>query len=77
MQSTHDLNIKRLERVSCWLDEVDASVYAVVHNVHTIDLILSIEVSVKSLLNVLDDGSPRVIIVDEVAKARCVNHCKP
>jgi hypothetical protein len=58
VQLLHDLNIERLERVACGLDEIDDSVDTVVDNVHAVDLVLSIEVGVKSLLNVLNNGVP-------------------
>lgn len=70
----HDLNVKGLQRVASGLDEVDNSMDAVVHNVHTVDLVLSVEVSVKSLLNVLNNGVPRFIVVDEVTEARRVDN---
>ena len=77
MQPAHNLYIKRLERVACRLDEVDASVYTVVNNVHPVELVLSIKIGVEALLDVLNNRSPRVIVVNEVAKAGCVNHRKP
>ena len=57
------------------LDEVDDGVDAVVDNVHAVDLVLGIEVGVEPLLNVLDNGVPGLIVVDEVAKAGCVDDC--
>jgi len=75
MQLLHNLNIKRLERVTGGLDEVDDSVDTVVDNVHAVDLVLSVQVGIEPLLNVLDNWIPRLIVVDEVAKARCVNDC--
>lgn len=62
--------------MACRLDEVYASVDAVVHNIHPIDLVLGLEIRVKSLLDILYDWAPRVVIVDKVAKAGCVNHCQ-
>ena len=58
MQLLHDLDVERLERVACGLDEIDNSVDTVVDNVHTVNLVLSIEVGVKSLLNVFNNGVP-------------------
>lgn len=40
------------------LDEVDACMNAVVHNVHPVDLVLSFQVGIESLLDVLDNWSP-------------------
>ena len=62
-----------LRRVASRLDEVDACVNAVVDNVHAVDLVLSFEVCIKSLFNVLDDGPPGVVVVHKVTKARCID----
>lgn len=51
------------------LDEVDTCVHTVVNNVHTVDSVLSLEVRIEALLNVLDNGAPRVIVVDEVSES--------
>lgn len=69
----HDFNIEGLERVTGGLDEVDNCVNAVVDDVHAVDLVLGIEVSVKSLLNVLNNRVPRFVVIDEVTESRCVN----
>lgn len=58
------------------LDEEHTGVDAVVDDVHAVDLVLSIEVSVEALLNVVDDGTPRLIVVDKVAETGSVNHSK-
>lgn len=55
------------------LNEVDASVYAVVDNICAVDLVLGFQVGVESLLNVLHDWTPRVIIVDEVSEPGGIN----
>ena len=74
VKSAHDLDVKRLQRVTGRLDEVHASMDAIVDDVHAIELVLGLEIRIESLLNVLDDWAPGVIVVDEVAKARCVYH---
>ena len=56
------------------LDEVDTGMDAVVHNVHAVDLVLSFEVGIESLLDVLDNWPPRVIVVDEVTEARGIDN---
>lgn len=58
MKTAHNLNVKRLERVAGGLDEIDASMDTVIHNVHAVDLVLCIEIGVKTLLNVLYDWAP-------------------
>jgi hypothetical protein len=71
----HHLNVDGLQGVASRLDEVNNGVDAVVDNVHAVDLVLSVQVGIEPLLNVLDNWIPRLIVVDEVAKARCVNNC--
>ena len=56
------------------LDEVDAGVNAVVNNIHTIDLILSVQVSIKALLDIIDNWSPGLIIVDKVTKTWSIDN---
>jgi hypothetical protein len=73
VQAAHNLNIERLERVTSWLNEVDASVDAVVHNVHAVDLVLGIQVCIKALLDVLNNRAPGVVVVDKVSETRGVN----
>jgi hypothetical protein len=73
MQTAHDLNVERLEGVASRLDEVDTGVDTVVDDVHSVDLVLGLEVCIESLLNVLNDWAPGIIIVDEVAEAGGVN----
>ena len=76
MKAAHNLNVKRLERVAGRLNEVDARMDAVVHNVHAVDLVLRVEVGIEALLDVLDDWAPGCIVVDKVAKTRRVNDGK-
>lgn len=74
MKSAHNLDIKWLEGVASWLEEVDASVDAVVNDVHAVDLVLGIEVGVEALLDVIDDWSPGLVVVDEVPESRGINN---
>ena len=74
VKTAHDLDIQWLQRVAGWLNEVDAGMNAVVHNVHAVDLVLGIEVRIEARLDVLDNWTPRSIIVDKVAEARSVNN---
>lgn len=41
----------------------------IVNNVHTVDLILCIQVGIKTLLDVVNNWSPRLIIVDKITEA--------
>lgn len=74
VKTAHDLNVKRLEGVASGLDEEDASVDSVVNNVHAVDLVLGIEVSVEALLNVVGDGAPRLVVVDKVTESGGVDN---
>jgi hypothetical protein len=74
VEASHDFNIQRLERVAGGLDEKHACVDAVVHDVHTVDLVLGIEVGIVPLLDVVNNWSPGLVIVHKVAKTRSVNH---
>ena len=76
VKSAHDLDIKWLQRVASWLEEVDTSVDTVVDDVHAVDLVLGIEVSIESLLNVVDNWSPRLVVVDEVSETWGINNSK-
>jgi hypothetical protein len=60
--------------VASRLDEVDAGVNPVVNDVHTVDLVLSLEIGIESLLNVLNNWSPGVIVVHKVAESGGVDH---
>ena len=73
VQAAHDLDIERLEGVTSGLDEIDTSVDAVVDDVHAVDLVLGIEVGVETLLDVLGNGTPGVIVVHEIAETRGVD----
>ncbi len=73
VQALHDLDIQGLQGVAGGLDEEDAGMDAVVNNVHAVDLVLGIEVGVEALLNVVDNGAPRLVVVDEVTEAGGVN----
>lgn len=55
------------------LDEENAGMNTVVHYVHPVHLVFSIKVSIEALLDVVCDGPPGLVIVDEIAKAGSVN----
>ena len=76
MKTPHDFNVKRLQRVSSRLDEIYTGMDSVVDNVHAVDLVLSLKVSIEPLFDVLDNGSPRIVIVDKVTETRGVNDCQ-
>lgn len=74
MKSAHNFNVQRLQRMARGLDKVHTSVNPVIHNVHAVDLVLGIQVSIKALLNVIHNWSPRFVIIDEVTKTRGIDN---
>lgn len=76
VQSAHDFDIQRLERMTGGLDEVDTCVDAVVDNVHAVNLVLGVEVGIEALLDVLSNGTPGFGIVHKISKARSVHDSK-
>lgn len=74
VQPAHDLNVQRLKGVAGGLDEVDTGVDTVVNNVSAVDLVLSLQVGIVSLLNVLYNRAPRIVVVHEITESRGVNH---
>jgi len=74
MQSAHNFDVQWLQSVARWLNEVNARMNAIVNNVHAIDLVLSIQVGIEALLNVVNDWSPRLVIVHEITKSWGINN---
>lgn len=74
MEAAHNLNVKGLEGVASGLNEEDTGVNSVVDNIHSVDLVLGIEVSIKTLFNVVGDWAPRLVVVDKVTKAGSINN---
>jgi hypothetical protein len=58
MQSTHDFNVQRFQGVASWLNEVHAGMNSVVDNVHSVDLVLGIQIRIEALLNVIHNWAP-------------------
>jgi hypothetical protein len=72
-QLLHDLNVERLEGVASGADKVQAGVDTEVDLVGTARLLLLEHVRLVLVVEELDDGLPRVAVVDVVAEARGVN----
>lgn len=77
MEALHDLDIQRLQRVAGGLNEEDAGMDAVVYNVDAVDLVFSIEISIKALFDVVDNWTPRFVVVDKITKARGIDNGQP
>ena len=76
VKAAHDLNVERLKRVTSRLNEENTSMDSVVDDVHAVDLVLSIQVRVESLFNVVDNRAPGLIVVDEITETRSVDNSK-
>ena len=74
MQPLHDLDVQRLQGMTRRLDEEDACMDPIVNNIHAVDLVFGIQVSVETLLDVVDNGSPRLVVVHKVTKAGGINN---
>lgn len=73
-QSLHHLDIKGLQSVASRSDEVQASVDTEVNLVSTARLLLLEHVGLMLVVQKLDDGHPRVAVVDIVAEAWGINN---
>lgn len=58
VQPAHHFDIQRLQRVSSWLNKVDTGMNSVVDNIHSVDLVLRLEVCIVSLLNIFHNWPP-------------------
>lgn len=58
VQPAHDFDIQRLQRVACRLNKVDTGMNSVVDNIHSVDLVLRLEVCIVSLLNIFHNWPP-------------------
>ena len=72
-QLLHDFDVEGLQGVAGGADEVQASVYAKVNLLLALGLLLLEHVRLVLVIEELDNGLPRIAVVDVVAEARCVN----
>lgn len=76
-QSLHDLNVEGLQGVASGSDEVQAGVYTEVDLVISAGLLLLKHVRLVLVVEELDNGHPRISVVDIVAETRGVNDGQP
>lgn len=69
VEAAHNLDVEGLEGVAGRLDKENTGMNSVINNVHSVDLVLGIEVGIVTLLNVFDDRAPGLVVVDEVTEA--------
>jgi hypothetical protein len=72
-QLLHNLDIEGLQGVACGADKVQAGVYAKVNLLLALGLLLLQHVRFMLVVEELDNGLPRVAVVDVVAEARGVD----
>ncbi len=60
--------------MASWLNKVHTGVNSVVNDVHSVDLVLGIQVGIEALLDVVYNWSPGLIVVDEVTESRGINN---
>lgn len=72
-QLLHDLNVEGLQGVASRTDEIQASVHTKVDLLLTLRLLFLQHVGLVLIVKELDNGLPRIAVVDIVAEARCVN----
>lgn len=72
-KSLHDLDVKRLQGVAGRADEVQAGMNTKVDLVLSTRLLLLEHVRFMLIVQELDDGHPRVAVVDVVAKSGGIN----
>lgn len=75
-QAFHNFNVQRFESVSCWSDEIQASMYTKVEFVMAARLLLLKHVRLMLIVEELDDRLPGVVVVHVVAKAGRIDHSK-
>ena len=76
-ESLHDLDIQRLQGVAGGSDEVQACVYTEIDLVISAGLLLLEHVRLMLVVQELDNGHPRVSVVDIVAETRGVDDGQP
>lgn len=76
MQAAHHLNIQGLEGVTGRLNKVNAGVDSVVDDVAAVNLIFGLQVGIETLLDVLNDGAPRIVVVHKITETGGVNNAQ-
>lgn len=73
-ETLHDLNVQRLQGVASGSDEVQAGVDTEINLVAAAGLLFLQHVGLMLVIQELDNGLPRVAVVDVVTEARGINH---
>lgn len=70
----HNLDVKRLQGVTGWSNEVEASVHAKIDLLRATRLLLLQHVGLMLVIKELDNRLPRVTVVDIVTEARGIDN---
>ena len=62
--------------ITCWCNEVKASMNPVVSDIKSLNSGLSFKVSIKLILNIVQNRSPAFCVVNSFSKSWSVNHCQ-
>lgn len=73
-QLLHDFDVERLQGVASGSDEVQAGVHTEINLVVTARLLLLKHIGFMLVVQELDDGLPRVAVVNVVAKSGSINN---
>ena len=57
-------------------NEVEAGVDSLVFDLTSLHTSLSLQVTIKLILNIVQDGSPALSVVHRLSEARSINHCQ-
>lgn len=72
-QTLHDFNVKRLQGVASWADEVETGVDSEINLLRSPWLLLLEHVALMLIIQELDDWLPAVPVVHVVAETRSIN----
>lgn len=60
--------------MACGLDKVHTGMNSVVHDIHAIHLILSVQIGIITLFDILDNRLPGLVIIDKVTEAGRIDY---
>jgi len=75
-KALHDLNVERLQSVSCRANEVETSMNAKIDPVATTRLLLLEHVGLVLIIQEFDDWLPRIAVVHIVPETWCIDDRK-
>ena len=73
-QPFHVFDIEGLQAVPCGFDKVQACVHPVIYEFCAVDPALLVEVGIEASFDVVENRLPRLAVVYEITKSRCIDH---